>query len=112
MRSLVKRRPMWMTPFGESFGDVFSDRLWPEWGLMQGGEFKPSMDFYEKDGEYHLEAQLPGFTKDDIEISLKDGILTLSGRKEEVKEENEKNYYFKESRSGSFSRSFRLPAGA
>jgi len=112
MTSLMRRRPLWMTPFGESFGDVFSDRLWPESGLMKGEEFEPSMDFYEKDGVYHLDAELPGFNKDDIDISLKDGVVTVSGKKEEVKEEKKKNYYFKESRSGSFSRSFRLPAAA
>ena len=46
-----------MTPYGEEgMGDVWFDRLWPEWPRWQGEEYTPAFDFYEKDGKYHLTA--------------------------------------------------------
>ncbi len=103
-------RPWWMTPFGrEPLGDVFFDRLWPEWQRDAGDEVSTSIDFKEKDGKYYLTAELPGVKKEDISINIEDGYVTLTGRKEETKEEKEANYYLKETRYGSFSRSFRLP---
>jgi HSP20 family protein len=100
-----------MTPFGrEPFGDVFFDRLWPEWQRDMGEEWTPSMNFYEKEGKYYLRADLPGMSKDDISITLDKGIVTVRGKKEETKEEKGANYYLKESAYGSFSRSFRLPS--
>ena len=106
----VSRRPWWMTPFGrEPMGDIWSDRLWPEWSRLQGEEFSPSTNLYEKDGKYHLTAELPGIKKDDISITIDANVLTVTGKKESEKEEKGKNYYVKESRYGSFSRSFRLP---
>jgi len=103
-------RPSRMTPFGmEGFGDVFFDRLWPEWRRDLSKEWTPSIDFSEKNGKYTLTAELPGLNKDDISISLKDGYVTVSGKKEHNKEEEGIDYHLRETRSGSFSRSFRLP---
>ena len=103
-------RPWWMTNFGrDPFGDLFFDRLWPEWRGEAAEELTPSMDFCEKDGKYYLTAELPGVNKDDISITVEDGYLTVSGRKEEDKEEKGTDYFLKETRCGSFSRSFRLP---
>ena len=107
------RRPSWMTPFGsEGMGDVFFDRLWPEWRRDMGQEWTPSVNFFEKDGKYHLSAEVPGMTKDDISVSIQDGYVSISGKKETTKEEKEANYYVKETRYGSFSRNFRLPGEA
>jgi hypothetical protein len=51
--STTKRgRPWWMTSFWrEPIGDIWSDRLWPEWPRMMGEEYFPSVDFYEKVNE-------------------------------------------------------------
>jgi HSP20 family protein len=104
------RRPSWMTPFGsEGWGDVFFDRLWPEWRRDLGEEWAPAVNFFEKEGNYHLTADLPGINKDDISVTIDNGYLTLSGKKESSKEEEDVNYYMKETRCGSFSRSFKLP---
>ena len=106
----VSRRPWWMTPFGrEPLGDVWTDRLLPEWPRWMGEEFSPSTNLYEEDGKYHLTAELPGIKKDDVSITLEGNVLTVTGKKESEKEDKGKNYYMKESRYGSFSRSFRLP---
>ena len=103
-------RPFWMTPFGhEGFGDVFFDRLWPEWRRDMGEEWSPSVNFYEKDEKYYLTAEVPGLSKDDISVSFDNGCVTMSGKKEFKGEEEEADYYMRETRYGSFCRSFRMP---
>ena len=104
------RRPWWMIPQGrEPIGDVFFDRLWPEWRRDYGEEMVPSVDFAEKDGKYFLTAELPGMDKEDISITIEEGYVTLSGKKEAKKEEKGSDYFIREMSHGSFSRSFRLP---
>ena len=103
-------RPSWMTPFGhEGFGDVFFDRLWPEWRRDLGEEWSPRVDFFEKDGKYHITAEIPGMKKEDISVSIENGYLIISGIRESTKEDNNSVFYLKESRKGSFTRRFRLP---
>ena len=65
-------------------------------------------DIRETDGGYVLEAELPGFNKEDIRLDLKDGILTISAEHSESKDEkNEQGGYIRrERRYGSFRRSF------
>ena len=104
------RRPFWVTPFGgEVWRDHFSDRLLPELLGEKDEDLTPNVDFSEKDGKYFLNAELPGLKRDDISISIEDGYVTVSGKKETNKEEEGASYYLKETRTGSFSRSFRLP---
>jgi HSP20 family protein len=103
-------RPWWMTPFGrEPLGDIYFDRLWPEWQRDTGEEVRPSVDLVEKDNEYLLTAELPGFEKGDISVSMDDGYLTINGKREEKSEVEDSDYHVKEIRYGSFSRSFMLP---
>lgn len=105
-----RRRPWWMTPLGrEPLGDIFFDRLWPEWQRDMGEEWRPGIDFYEKEGKYYLTAELPGISKDDISVTIDQGVLTITGKKEKTKEDEGANYYLRECTYGSFSRSFRLP---
>ena len=109
--TLAKRsgRPWWMTPFGrEPLGDIFFDRLWPEWKRDMGEEVNPSVDLVEKDNKYLLTAELPGLEKDDITISVEDGFVTISGNREDTREKEEGEYHVREMRYGSFRRSFRL----
>ena len=65
-------------------------------------------DIREVDGKYVLEAELPGFNKEDISLDVKDGILTITAEhKESSDQKDEKgNYLRRERRYGSFSRSF------
>lgn len=104
------RRPSWMMPFGvEGLGDVFFDRLWPEWLGDVGEEWTPTVNFYEKDGNYHLTAEVPGMKREDISVTVENGFVTVSGKKETSSEEKTADYYLKETRTGSFSRTIRLP---
>ena len=65
-------------------------------------------DIQDKGDSYLLEAELPGFAKEDIQLNVKDGILTISAQHKESSEEKDKkgNYIRRERRYGSFTRSF------
>ncbi|HHX16755.1 MAG TPA: Hsp20/alpha crystallin family protein [Mollicutes bacterium] len=65
-------------------------------------------DLYEKDNNYFVEADIPGFSKDDIKVEVEDGYLTISASKEESKENDEKNYLRQERRATSYKRKFYL----
>jgi HSP20 family protein len=69
----------------------------------------PRVDVTESDKGYEIVAELPGLDQKDIELELKDDILTLSGEKKEEQEKEEMDYHLTERRFGSFRRSFRLP---
>ena len=67
-------------------------------------------DIYEKDGNYHIEMDIPGFQKDEISVETKDGYLTIKAEKNnEVNEEDEKKNYIRRERTyGKYERSFYL----
>ena len=56
-------------------------------------------DVYEKDGKYNIELDVPGFKKDDIEISLDNGYLKISAEKHFDEEESDKKYIHRERHS-------------
>ena len=73
--------------------------------------WRPRIDVTSNDKEYTIKAELPGCKKEDINLELRDGFLTLSGKRQhENNEENEK-YHRQERYYGSFTRSFGLPDG-
>lgn len=67
-------------------------------------------DIYEKEGNYHIEMDLPGFKKEDISIEAKDGYLTIKATKSNEAEESdeERNYVRRERSYGSYERTFSL----
>lgn len=96
-------------PFGdlESF---FDDDDWFLPVISRSQAAKPSMDIYETDKEVVAEISLPGIDPKKVDVSVKDGVLRVSGSSEEKKEEKKKGYWRKEIRRGSFERMARLPA--
>jgi HSP20 family protein len=68
-----------------------------------------AVDIYEEKGSVIAKMSLPGIKPEEVDISLEDDMLTISGRREEEKEVDKKDYYSKEIRRGSFSRSVSLP---
>lgn len=76
---------------------------------MKGEGWVPTFNFYEEDGHYKLEAEIPGVKKEDIAVTIANNVLTVSGKKESKVEEKKADYYLHESTYGSFSRSLRLP---
>jgi HSP20 family protein len=72
----------------------------------------PAADVSETEGEYLIKADLPEVRKEDVSITVQDGVLTLSGeRRQEVRAENEKVHRI-ERAYGSFARRFALPENA
>jgi HSP20 family protein len=70
----------------------------------------PTLDMYEEENEVVVKAEMPGMTKDDIEITLSDATLMLKGEKKKEEEVKEKDYYRCEREYGSFLRTVALPA--
>ena len=70
---------------------------------------KPAMDVYETDKDVVAEVSIPDFDPEKVEVSVKDGVLRVSGKVDEKKEEKNKGYWRKEIRKGSFERMMRLP---
>ena len=71
--------------------------------------FIPNVNTREGEYAYHVELDLPGIKKEDIEITTEDNILTISGERKMKEEIKEDDYYKVESAYGKFSRSFTLP---
>lgn len=69
----------------------------------------PPADLKETDGGYRLSVELPGLDKEDVELSVRDGALIISGHKAEEKDEGGASYRMSERRYGRFERSFPLP---
>ena len=63
-------------------------------------------DIRDEGDKFVLEAELPGFKKEDITLDLKDGVLTISAQHSAENEEKKDNYIRRERRYGTFSRSF------
>ena len=73
----------------------------------------PAMEIVEKEDAVLVTAELPGVKKEDVDITVEDGILTIRGEKkeekEEKKDEKDTKYHMWERKYGSFQRSFTLP---
>ncbi len=79
---------------------------------MTVAEWAPLVDITEDDKEYLIKAELPEVKKDDVKVSVQDGVLTISGERKYEKEEKGKKYHRIERAYGSFARSFTLPDDA
>lgn len=69
----------------------------------------PKLDVAETKDKYEIKAEMPGIDEKDIDVSMDDGVLTISGEKKTEAESDDKGYWLKECSYGSFSRSVRLP---
>ena len=88
-----------------AFNEPFSAALAEPIGWM------PAMDLVESPKEFLLTAELPGLDEKNVDVSIEDGVMTISGEKAEEKKEEDKKVYLYERTYGSFQRSFSLPSG-
>lgn len=72
--------------------------------------WSPAVDIFETENAIVVKAELPGLSKDDIEVQIHDGVLTLKGERKFEKEVKEENYHRIERAYGGFQRSFSLPS--
>lgn len=84
----------------EFFNDVVSSN---------NNSFVPSIDVSETENQFLINAELPGMEKEDINISLENGQLAISGERNFAHEEEGKTFHRVETKYGSFNRSFQLP---
>lgn len=100
-------KPMY---FEDSFDKMFDDAFKSFWGNNELGRYDAfRTDVIDQGGNYLLQAELPGFRKEDINIDLKNDLLTISAsHKEEKDEEDASKYIRKERYYSSYSRSFRV----
>jgi HSP20 family protein len=75
-------------------------------------EWAPSVDITEDDNEYVIKAELPEVNKEDVKITVENGVLTLKGERRFEKEEKNKKYHRIERGYGSFMRTFSMPDDA
>lgn len=105
------RRVLWL---GDALDRFFDDpflspsRLWLVPSLRQA----MAVDVYRDDGSLVIKAEVPGVSADELEVTVKDGVLTMSGESKAEEEVNEENYVRRERRYGSFCRLVALPAEA
>ena len=73
-------------------------------------EFSPRMDMKESEDAYTVKLTMPGIDKDDIDISVSDGVLTVKGETKEEAEDEKATYLVREHKHYSYYRSVRLPS--
>jgi len=90
------------------------DRLFDEFGGFAAWsplKLSPRLDVTDTDGVIEVTAELPGLEEKDVNVSVEDGALTISGEKKAQTEKKEKNYVYSERSYGSFVRRIPLPSG-
>lgn len=104
---------MYRNPWREL--DTLSNRLNEMFGDFptpsESGTWLPAVNVEETSDELLLTAELPGMTREDIELEMENNILTIRGEKRDVRKEGDesKKYHLWERRYGTFQRSFTLP---
>ena len=96
--------------FDDAFGGLMR-RPGAQQRAQQITEWAPAIDVSTKDGDLVVRAELPGVKQDDVDITLQDNVLTISGERKAEQEEERGGYHVRERRYGSFSRSLALPEG-
>jgi HSP20 family protein len=111
----VERRPVYWRPhFGlrglqDEMNRIFSD-FFDETSETKFSQLTPSLDVVDGKDDIQVHVELPGIAREDVDISLKDDVLTVRGEKREKKEEKGENRYYVERSYGTFSRTVNLPA--
>ena len=108
--SLIRYEPF--TAMDELFSRFPS--LLGRWPRMSGNgeahlDWTPPVDISETGQEYVIRAALPAVKKEDVEVTVEAGMLTLSGERRQKDEQKDEKFHKVESFYGSFSRSFALP---
>jgi len=106
--SLIRWEPFYsMDDMFKSLPSLFG-RL-PSFAGQPNTDWSPSVDISETGEEYLIRAALPAVRKEDVSVTVGDGMLTLSGERRQKEEQKDEKFYKVESFYGSFSRSFALP---
>jgi HSP20 family protein len=100
----------WVPPFQlRGFEDEFDRLVERAFGRERTSPWMPAMDVYETEDKLVVTVELPGIEAKDVEVSVEDSTLTVSGKREFTTEVKEEHYHRIERRYGSFSRAVTLP---
>lgn len=81
-------------------------------GMLAQADWSPTVDISETEDGYVIKAEIPGVKKEDVKVTVQDGMLAIRGERKQEKEEKGKRFHRIERAYGSFMRSFRLPDDA
>jgi HSP20 family protein len=88
---------------------------WPAWpeteATLLRGEWAPRVDVVETEKEFLVKAELPEVKKEEVKVTVENGVLSITGERKLEKEEKGKKYHRVERAYGRFERSFTLPEG-
>lgn len=104
MRYTRPRQEIANKRFSDIIDEFFNDAV-----STNRDSFVPSIDISETDDQFLIVAELPGMKKEDINIDLENGRLSISGERTFKNQDNGKTYHRVETQYGSFNRSFQLP---
>lgn len=77
--------------------------------MLTAADWAPAVDIIETESEYLIKAELPDVKKEDVKITLQEGVLTIQGERRQEREEKGKKFHRIEQTYGTFIRSFTLP---
>ncbi|MFC1923822.1 Hsp20/alpha crystallin family protein [Chloroflexota bacterium] len=103
-RDLMSLRSAMDRLFENSF--IRPSRFWPE---LERGELSLDLDMYQTDKNVVVKTTIPGVKPEEVDISLTGDVITIKGEHKEEQEVKEQDYFRKERRYGSFSRSIQIP---
>jgi HSP20 family protein len=121
MNLMTTRRPNVWDPLQElndlqnRFNSLFGrTALRPGTGeeTLAVADWAPAVDITEDDTEFVIKAELPGLKREEVKVTVEEGVLSISGERKTEKEEKNKKFHRVERSYGSFLRSFSLPEGA
>ncbi len=105
-RTPLRRWGLWDNDFDRVFQNLLQPVRWVE---EAAGDLVPAMDVKERDDAYVVTTDMPGIKKEDISITLENGVLTISGETKSEQEEKEGDRVLRqERRYGKYVRSLRL----
>lgn len=119
-KSAPQAEPRAMSPFREfdRMLDSFFDRgwmpsrwehpLWQQFAAFEKGV--PKIDVIDRDAEVVIRAEVPGFEREELDVSVTDGAVTIKGDHREESKEEEGDYFHSEISRGSFTRTVALPS--
>lgn len=80
--------------------------------MLAMADWAPSVDISETDTAYLIKGEIPGVKKEDVKVTIENGMLTIRGERKQEKEEKGKKFHRVECSYGSFMRSFQMPDDA
>ena len=107
--SLIRYEPVSLfDQFNQELNRFFTHTR-PTTAGSEARDWAPAVDIREEDDRFLLIADIPGVKRDDVEVTLEDGVLTIKGERRTETEETREGFHRKERVHGSFLRQFTLP---